>query len=115
MNTTATTKGRKGGTVIYEVDLEVDNAIAADYRAWLRGHVAEMLELPGFTGARTYEVVEPVPSAGCIRLCVQYRLRDRDALDAYLREHAPRMRADGVARFGDRFRAQRRVLTALKR
>lgn len=110
-----TTKGRKSGAVIYEVDVEIDSAIAADYRDWLRGHVAEMLELPGFGSAKVYDVVDPAPSAGCIRLCVQYRLRDRDALDAYLREHAPRMRADGVARFGDRFRAQRRVLTAVRR
>ena len=110
-----TTKARRGGAVIYEVDLEIDSAIAAEYREWLRDHIAEMLALPGFTGARAYEVMEPAPSAGCIRLCLQYRLRDREALDAYLREHAPRMRADGVARFGDRFRAQRRVLSALRR
>ena len=91
-----TTKARRGGAVIYEVDLEIDSAIAAEYREWLRGHIAEMLALPGFTGARASEVMQP-------------------ALDAYLREHAPRMRADGVARFGDRFRAQRRVLSALRR
>jgi hypothetical protein len=41
---------------------------------------------------------------------VQYRLIDAAALEAYLRDHAPRLRADGVARFGERFRAQRRVL-----
>lgn len=41
---------------------------------------------------------------------MHYVLRDAAALDAYLHEHAPRMRADGVARFGDRFRASRRVL-----
>lgn len=109
------TGARVRGPVVYEVDVEVDNAVAADYRAWLRGHVAEMLTLPGFTGAKVYDVVEPAPSAGCIRLSVQYRLRDRDALDAYLREHAPRMRADGLARFGDRFRAQRRILTPVRR
>ena len=33
-----------------------------------------------------------------------------EAFDAYLRDHAPAMRADGVARFGTRFRAERRVL-----
>jgi hypothetical protein len=43
-------------------------------------------------------------------LCVQYTLVDASALDAYLREHAPRLRADGVARFGDGFRAHRRIL-----
>ena len=43
-------------------------------------------------------------------MCVQYTLRDRASLDAYLRDHAPRMRAEGEARFGGRFRASRRVL-----
>jgi Domain of unknown function (DUF4286) len=41
---------------------------------------------------------------------VQYTLVDAAALDGYLREHAPRLRADGVARFGDGFRAHRRIL-----
>ena len=47
---------------------------------------------------------------GKIRRIVQYRLRDQAALDAYLRDQAPRMRAHGVERFGDRFTAGRRVL-----
>lgn len=115
IGTMTTDKTRGRGAVVYEVDVEVDSAIAADYRGWLREHVAEMLSLPGFTGATMYDVLEPAPSAGCIRLSVQYRLRNREALDTYLRKHAPRMRADGVARFGDRFRAQRRVLSALRR
>jgi len=97
-------------SVVYEVTLEIDAAIAADYRAWLQAHVAQILALPGFSGARILQVLEPQPPAGRVALCVHYTLRDRAAFDAYLREHAPRMRADGVARFGDRFRASRRVL-----
>ena len=42
-------------------------------------------------------------------------LTGADALQAYLRDHAPRMREDGLARFGGRFRAQRRVLHTLAR
>ena len=96
--------------VVYEVNVEADVEIAAAYRAWLREHIAEILGLPGFVDARTFEVLDPPPAAGRIALCVQYRLTDAAALDAYLREHAPRLRADGVARFGERFRAHRRVL-----
>ena len=33
---------------------------------------------------------------------------------AWLRDHAPAMRADGIARFGSRFRAERRVLSPIK-
>lgn len=104
----ATRRGTK--RVVYEVNVEVDAAIHEAYRAWLRDHVAEMLALPGFSGAKVFDVLEPPPSAGRVGLCVQYALKDREALDDYLREHAPRMRADGVARFGDRFVATRRVL-----
>ncbi len=100
-------------TVGYEVTLHVDAAIADDYLAWLHGHVAQMLALPGFTGARAWRVLEPPPAEGEVCFCCLYELRDAAALEAYLGEHAPRMRADGIARFGGRFRASRRVLAAL--
>lgn len=98
--------------IVYEVNLEVDAAIAGEYRAWLEIHVRELLALPGFVDARILEVLEPEPAAGEIALCVQYALRDRAALDSYLHVHAPRLRGEGIARFGERVRAQRRVLRA---
>jgi hypothetical protein len=98
-------------TLVYEVNLDVDIAIAGEYRAWLQTHVAQMLALPGFVSAQLFELLEPA-EAGRSAWCVHYHLCDAAALDAYLRDHAPRMRADGSARFGDRFRASRRVLLA---
>ena len=98
--------------VIYEVNLAVDVEVLAAYRAWLADHVAEILALPGFTGARTWDVVDPPAPPGTASLCVQYALRDATALQDYLRDHAPRLRADGIARFGERVRATRRVLHA---
>ena len=105
---------RKTG-VIYEVNIEVDAAAHDDYRLWLRAHIDEILALPGFTGAKVFDVLEPPPAAGRIGLCVQYALRDQTALDDYLRDHAPRLRADGMAKFGGRFQAQRRVLAPVRR
>lgn len=99
-----------GKRVIYEVNIEVDAAVHDDYRVWLHDHIAEILALPGFTGARVLDVLEPPPAAGRIGLCVQYALKDRESLDDYLRDHAPRLRADGMARFGNHFHAQRRIL-----
>jgi hypothetical protein len=96
--------------IVYEVNLDVEAALAEGYRAWLADHVAHMIALPGFTGARTFEVTDPAPAPDRVVFCVQYELHDQAALDAYLRDHAARMRADGVARFGERFRASRRVL-----
>lgn len=96
--------------VIYEVAIEADAVIADQYREWLDAHVRAMRALPGFVGARINEVIDPPPTAGTLAFCVQYRLIDQDALEAYLRDHAPRMRAEGVERFGQQIRASRRVL-----
>ena len=97
--------------VIYEVTVHVRGDLADAYLAWLREHVAEVAALPGFEHAELHAVVDD--SATEKSWCVRYRLRDAAALDDYMRDHAPRMRADGVARFGDAMRAQRRVLATL--
>ena len=108
--------------VIYEVTLHAKAEIAEAYLAWLREHIAQMLALPGFEAAELDALIEDsgsgtVECAGAAERgwCVRYRLRDRAALDAYLREHAPRMRNEGIARYGDAFRAQRRIMTPLGR
>jgi quinol monooxygenase YgiN len=98
--------------LVYEVNLAVEAGIADAFAAWLPGHVAELLALPGFVSADIFRIEEPAPPAGEVALSVRYRLRDRAALDAYLNGHAPRLRAEGIARFGGRFRAERRVLSA---
>lgn len=97
-------------SVIYEVNLDIDANIASEYRAWLREHVAEICALPGFTGAQPFDVLDPAAADGRVQLCVQYALTDAAALETYLRDHAPRLRADGMARFGGKFTATRRVL-----
>ncbi|MBX3713980.1 MAG: DUF4286 family protein [Lysobacter sp.] len=112
---TTRTGAARSRSVLYEVNIEVDAAAHDAYRAWLGEHIAEILALPGFTGAKVFEVLDPPASAGRIALCVQYALKDQAALDDYLRDHAPRLRADGMARFGDRFQASRRVLQQSRR
>lgn len=95
-------------SVVYEVNLEADAAIAAPFDTWLRDHIADMLQIEGF---RSAEILDDTSAPeGRIRRIVQYRLRDRAALDEYLAVHAPHMRAQGTARFGDRYTATRRVL-----
>lgn len=98
--------------ILYEVRLDVDAAIADDYQRWLEAHVREILGLPGFVAADL--LIEP-RDPGRVGWCVHYWLRDRAALDAYLRDHAPRLRADGLARFPGRFSGERRVLERWQR
>ena len=96
--------------VIYEVNVDIDADIETEYRAWIADHVREICALPGVLGATVFDVVDPIAAPGHVSLCVQYDMRDAHALQTYLRDHAPRLRAEGVARFGERARASRRVL-----
>lgn len=100
--------------VVYEVTLRVQAGIADEFAGWLRTHVREMLALPGFVGARVGRQQAPAPAPGEVVFTCWYQLVDAAALEAYLAGDAARMRADGIARFGDRFSASRRVLEAIE-
>lgn len=99
---------------LYTVDLEVEAAIRDDYLVWLRGHVDEMLVLPGFLGAEIHERLQPALPADCRGLVVHYRLRDRAAFEHYLAEDSPRTREAGLQRWGERVRAHRGLLQTLE-
>ncbi len=97
--------------VIYEVTLHASNAVTSDFFAWLRGHIAAMLDIPGIEAFELHAL--ETGSTTDRSWCVRYRMSDGGALDGYLCDHAPRMRGEGLARFGDAFRAERRILTPL--
>jgi hypothetical protein len=94
--------------VIYEVELEADRAIEKSFDTWLRDHVADVLQFEGFQSADILHTDSGDPER--IRRLVQYRLHDRAALERYLRDHAERMREEGVGRFAERARSVERVL-----
>lgn len=96
--------------IVYEVNLDIDAAVFVEYRAWLQQHVQQILALPGFVAAEVLECREPPPVPGRRSLCAIYRLDNAADLDRYLREDAPRMRAQGMARFAGKFSATRRIL-----
>lgn len=99
--------------ITYEVNLDIDVRLRDDYLAWLRAHVDEMLAFDGFESVVIEEVLDPASTAGRFILCVRYQVHGQANLDDYFAHHAPRMREDGIARFGDGFKATRRVLQPL--
>ena len=94
--------------VIYEVNLSIDADVAGPFTLWLKAHVEVMLRFEGFVRARILSM--PDGSDGSSLLTVWYEVRDGDALESYFKDGAEAMRADGLARFGGRFRATRRIL-----
>ena len=98
--------------VIYEVNLSVNSAVSDAYSQWLRLHIEEILGLDGFVDAKWYKV-ENEPQEEKVNFCVHYGLQDREALDAYFENHAPRLREDGLRRFPNQFTAHRRIMHLL--
>lgn len=71
-----------------------DPSVAVEWLDWLEiEHLADVCE----AGALSADVVrldgDPVTCA------VRYRFASREAFDAYERDHAPRLRAEGLERF----------------
>ena len=96
--------------VVYEVNLTVDDDIVGEFMQWLSLHMSDMLGFRGFQKALLMNVDED--NAHC--LTVWYFVESMSDLQAYFRNGAERMRADGLSRFGGKFEAKRRILTLVE-
>ena len=99
--------------VIYEVNLTVDEDIAASYAGWLTEHVREMVTFKGFGSAQWFfrlDDEEELPVTDKKLWTIQYLIDNVDSLNDYLQNHAERVRRESAERFGDKFTAQRRIL-----
>ncbi|MEM7352926.1 MAG: DUF4286 family protein [Acidobacteriota bacterium] len=71
-----------------------DPDVAEAWAAWLRdGHLADVCAA-GAIEAHAVKMDGPV-----IRYEARYRFASREAFEAYERDHAPRLRAEGLAKF----------------
>lgn len=94
--------------LLYEVNVEINETIYEDYLLWLHSHVKEILLIDGFVRANIFEDQDQTDSIK--KFSIQYFLKDQKSLESYLKNHAPRLRQDGIDRFGNQFKATRRVL-----
>lgn len=126
---------------LYEVNIRVLSETAHSFSIWLEEHIREIIRLDGFLSAEWFEVEEDTEAKEleeavrqAVRLdesiphelreaaaspvstrsfVIHYRLRDRESLENYFTNHAPRLREDGLEKFGDQFTATRRVMDKL--
>jgi quinol monooxygenase YgiN len=102
--------------IIYEVNLSIHKDADEDYRAWLDRHIQEILTLDGILRATwTHRDLDHEDKADQRHYTVAYEMRDHETYEDYLRAHAPRLRDEGIARFGGRFTATRRLHTLISR
>lgn len=83
-------------------------ALRDAYVNWLStGHIAEVIE----GGAEAGEVIalDKTSETEPFRVLTRYSFPSRDEFDRYVLIHAPRLRAEGIAKFGQTITFERQV------
>lgn len=99
-------------TVIYEVNIDTKKSMSQEISIWLKTHIEEMLNIPGFIDANLYQ--EDIATEDNVKLTVWYKLSSMSALKEYFNTHALNMRSKGVSKFGEHMNINRRVFTKSK-
>ncbi len=93
---------------VYEVRVEVDNEVAAEYLIWLREHLKQIVEAVGFEKADLFTLEHESPRFAT--WVVQYVASSRVTIEDYLNHHSKSFRGDAIHRFGGKFKIERRIL-----
>ena len=99
--------------IIYNVTINIDENLQESWLNWMRDvHIPDMLATGKFTEAKMSQVLVDEEMGG-ISYSVQYTALNREILDRYYEEDAPRLRQDTQDRFGNQFVAFRTELQVL--
>lgn len=95
--------------IIYNVTINIEDSVHDDWLVWIKEHIPQVLGTGKFTDAKLTKVLVEEEMGG-VTYSVQYRAKSREALDAYYKEDAERLRSDGMKRFADKMLAFRTEL-----
>ena len=94
--------------VTYEITAIVQTELCVPYERYMQDcHIPDLLATAAFVGASFARAAEG-------RYRIRYDARDRDALDMYLRDHAPRLRDHFAATFPSGIEVTREEWTVLE-
>lgn len=94
--------------LIYEVNLQLDIDIYNNYLIWLKPHIQQILNLPGFIKAFLL-LEQNITNQATKHITVQYHVESQEHLDNYLKNYSLQMRNDGLTKFKQKFTATRRI------
>jgi len=99
--------------LIYNVTLKVENGIADEWLRWMQEeHIPELIQTGLFCGHKLCHLLEQDETEG-VTFIAQYFLDSAENYEAYISQHAPRMREKGFTLFGSRFIAFRTLMETL--
>ena len=87
--------------IIYNVTSNIEDSAHDEWLLWIKEHIPQVLATGKFTEAKLTKVLTEADIEGQT-YSVQYRAHSREALDAYYKDDAERLRNDGLQRFADK-------------
>ncbi|WNH08826.1 DUF4286 family protein [Thalassobellus suaedae] len=94
---------------IYNVTSNIDESIHEEWLTWIKEHIPKVLATGKFEKATLTKVLVEEDMGG-VTYSVQYRSYSREALDAYYKEDADKLRDEGMKKFADKMLAFRTEL-----
>jgi hypothetical protein len=86
--------------IIYNVTSNIDESIHKKWLEWIKHHIPQVLATGHFTEAKFTKVL--VKEDMGVTYSIQYRAKSREALEAYYKNDADRLRQDALKNFGDK-------------
>ncbi len=99
--------------IIYNITINVDDSVHDEWLNWMKTeHIPKVLATGKFEKA-TFSQVLIEEEMGGKTYSVQYRCYSREALDAYYRDDAEKLRDEGLKKFADKMLAFRTELQVI--
>jgi len=96
--------------IVYNVTINIDESIHDQWISWMQNkHIKEVLATGLFSRAKMVRVLVEEELGGKT-YAVQYFTDSRSKLEAYYKNHAPKLRQEGLQLFGDKMLAFRTEL-----
>ena len=97
---------------IYNVTINIDESVHDEWLVWIREHIPQVLATGKFISAKMTQVLVEEDMGG-VTYSIQYAANSREDLDSYYKDHADKLRADGLMKFADKmvsFRTELKVV-----
>ena len=99
--------------ILYNVTINIHESVHDQWMDWMQHkHIADVLATGKFTAARMVKVLVEEDMGG-ITYSIQYSADNREMLERYYEEDAPRLREEGLRLFGDKMLAFRTELEVI--
>lgn len=97
---------------IYNVTINIDESIHAEWLVWIEQHIPEVLATGRFVSAKMTQVLVQEEMGG-VTYSIQYTAKTREDLDDYYKYDAQKLRTEGMKKFADKMLAFRTELKVI--